>query len=114
MPSLPYVRIELPSEMINKPWPERKGAKTLLVCGAGPCVIEDFKIAREQRPTAKVMAIKSAAEVIWADYMATYHPEERVVLDKDKSLNPNIFTFSVAERWSRSSEEAKKKVDIWV
>lgn len=99
--------------MLNGEYLQRHEGQAVLVCGSAPCLLKEFKDAKEQRPDAKVIAINEAASGVWADFLVSYHAEKFGEF-KSISLNPDVKTHT-----SRGKREDDKNVDyywpeIWI
>lgn len=66
---------------------------TVLICGSAPCLFDDYDIALKHRPNAEVIAINDAASVIYADFLATLHPEDAPRFRKN-SMSDNVILIS--------------------
>lgn len=72
---------------------DKHKGQTAIVCGSAPCVVEEFKIVRERRPDAIVIAVNDATAAVHADYVGSIHAEKLEEF-RGKSLNPNIITIA--------------------
>lgn len=83
-----------------------KYSGTVLICGSAPCLFDDYNEALRHRPNAEVIAINDAASVIYADFLATLHPEDAEKF-RAKSMTDNIIVISGQLRLVPS------EVDYW-
>lgn len=66
---------------------------TVLICGSASTLQADYAEAFRARPNASVIAINDAASEIFADFLATLHPEDAARF-KAASKNPDIKVIS--------------------
>jgi hypothetical protein len=76
-----------------------------IICGSAPCLFKEFEEAKSNLPNAKVFVVNESAWGIWGDFLVSYHAEKFKEF-KEKSLNPEIVTFT-AKGYRTPEEEAQ-------